>query len=137
MTDFPNSPREEPDLVTPPEQFPVNEEFSEENATRLPIHPRKKMPVSALSRSTGIGTARTMGFGSAKALTLFAPKPNYPYEARRGGITGTGVAQLKVNTGAGSVIDARMSQSTGSAILDNATLGTLRRWRFRPGVAEN
>jgi TonB family protein len=134
--DFPNSPQEEPDIV-PPEQFPVNEDFSEEIATRPPIRPHTKTPVAAVSRPAGISTARTIGFGSAKALTLFAPKPNYPYEARRGGVTGTGVAQLKVSSAAGNVIYARMSQSTGSAILDNSTLTTLKRWRFKLGVAEN
>ena len=75
--------------------------------------------------------------GSVKALTLYAPKPNYPYEARRTGTTGTGVAHLTVNSAAGNVIDGEMSQSTGSAILDQVTLATLRRWRFKPGVASS
>ena len=78
-----------------------------------------------------------MSSGSVKALTLHAPRPAYPYEARRGGITGSGVAQLTVNTEAGNVIDARMAQSTGSMILDHATVETLRQWRFKPGVAAN
>ena len=131
-------PSEDPEIVLPQEQPLIEqEEFVDENLSRPPIHSQKTRPVTAVPRATGLGTTRAMGFGSAKALTLFAPKPNYPYEARRGGITGTGVAHLSVNTAAGNVIDARMSQSTGSAILDNATLGTLRRWQFKPGVAEN
>jgi TonB family protein len=28
-----------------------------------------------------------------------------------------------------------MAQSIGSPILDNATVSTFRRWRFRPGAA--
>jgi TonB family protein len=70
-------------------------------------------------------------------LALYAPKPSYPYEARRGGITGSGIAHLIVNSGAGNVIEARMSQSTGNPILDSATLSALRSWRFKPGVASN
>jgi TonB family protein len=30
-----------------------------------------------------------------------------------------------------------MAQSTGSVILDNATLEALCRWRFKPGMARN
>lgn len=132
----PQSP--EAEIILSPEQ-PVNDqqEFVDENVTRPPIPPQKRTPVAAVPPATGFGTARSMGFGSAKALTLYAPKPNYPYEARRGGITGTGVAQLRVNTAAGNVIDAHMSQSTGNSILDNATVSAFRRWRFKPGVAAN
>jgi TonB family protein len=114
-----------------------NQDFPDENVTQPPIRPQRRMPVTTIPRATGIGTARTMSSGSVKALTLYAPKPTYPYEARRTGTLGTGVAQLRVNSAAGNVIDARMAQSTGSAILDNATLEALKRWRFKPGVAEN
>lgn len=137
VTDFPNPPQEEPEIVVPPEQTLNHDDFTDENATRPPVHPRKKTPVTAVPRSTGIDAARTMGFGSAKALAVYAPRPNYPYEARRGRITGSGIAQLTVNVAAGNVIEARMSQSTGSPILDKATLEALRRWRFKSGVAEN
>jgi TonB family protein len=125
------------DEVSPPEQVmtsPDEEAFPPETAT--PIRPRKKTPVTAV-RSTNIGTGRATSVGSTRALTLYAPKPNYPYEARRSGITGSGVAQLTVNSAAGNVLAARMAQSTGNAILDNATVETLRRWRFKPGVAAN
>jgi periplasmic protein TonB len=135
----PSTPPEE-EAVTPPDQIPPvtdNDAFPEENVTKPPIRPRKKTPVMSVVRSIGTGTTTAPHVGSAKALTLYAPRPNYPYEARRGGITGSGTAQLTVNSEAGNVIEARMSQSTGSVILDNATLETLRRWRFKPGVASN
>lgn len=137
VTDFPPSAQEEPDLTAPPEQPSSNEDFVEENATRPPIRPHKKAPVTAVSRANGIGMARATSFGSAKALTLYAPRPNYPYEARRGGVTGSGIAHLAVNSASGNVTDARMAQSTGSLVLDNATVDALRRWRFKPGVASN
>jgi TonB family protein len=113
------------------------EAFPQENATPPPVRPRKKMPVSPVVRSIGIGTGRALHAGSVKALTLYAPRPAYPYEARRGGITGSGIAELTVNPTVGNVIDARMTQTTGSVFLDNSTLETLRRWRFKPGVASN
>jgi periplasmic protein TonB len=84
-----------------------------------------------------VGMTTGMRGGSAKALALYAPKPNYPYEARRSGTTGSGIAQLTVNSAAGNVVDVRMAQSTGSPILDNATVSAFRRWRFKPGVASN
>ena len=119
--------------------LPVTDEeaFPDENLTRPPIRPRKKTPMTPIARSIGTGTTSAIHGGSVKALTLYAPRPAYPYEARRGGITGSGIAELTVNPDAGIVIEARMAQSTGSAILDNATVETLRRWRFKPGVAEN
>ena len=133
--DPPPQPEEEPEIV-PPQTMPEDQEFTDENSKRIPIHPRKKAPVTPI-RSTNAGTGQATQDGSVKALTLYAPKPNYPYEARRGGITGSGVAQLTVNSAAGNVIEARMAQSTGNAILDRATVETLLRWRFRPGVASN
>jgi TonB family protein len=132
-------PSQEPDVVSPPEQVqPVSDDdaFPEENA-KPPVRPRKKTPISPIVRSIGTGTERALHAGSVKALTLYAPRPAYPYEARRGGITGSGIAELTVNSAVGNVIDARMAQTTGSAFLDNSTLETLRRWRFKPGVASN
>src|SRR5438552_2979307 len=65
----------EAEIILPSEQ-PLNDqqEFVDENVTRPLIHPRTKTRVAAIPRSTGIGAAQTIGFGSAKALTLYAPK---------------------------------------------------------------
>ena len=137
--DVPPSPPDE-ETATPPEQvLPVTDEnaFPDENLTRPPIRPRKKTPMTPIARSIGTGTTSAIHGGSVKALTLYAPRPGYPYEARRGGITGSGIAELTVNPDAGIVIEARMAQSTGSAILDNATVETLQRWRFKPGTTAN
>lgn len=132
----PSDPPEVVD-VSPSEQPVITDDadFYDDKMT-TPIRPRKKMPTSPV-RSTGAGQTMAMRGGSAKALALYAPRPNYPYEARRGGTTGSGIAQLTVNSESGSVIEARMSQSTGSAVLDYATLSAFRTWRFRPGVATN
>jgi TonB family protein len=129
-----NSPilREERDSA-PPEASPVmTDEFPQEYAT--PHRPRRKLPITSVARSIGTGTTASMRSGSAKALALFAPRPNYPYEARRSGTTGSGVAEVTVNFESGGVINASMGQSTGSVILDKETVQTLERWRFKPGV---
>jgi protein TonB len=68
-----------------------------------------------------------------KAIITYAPRPFYPYEARRQRMMGSGVALLTVDRTSGTVTDVRMTQSCGNAILDNSTLDALRRWRFKPG----
>jgi TonB family protein len=127
---------EKPDEVTTPEQArPASDEeaFPEENRPPTPIHPRKIVPITPLLRSAP-GPARAAAFGSIKALVTYAPRPAYPYEARRDRITGSGIAVLTLNSSVGNVIDVVMAQSTGSLILDNETVSAFRRWRFKPGV---
>jgi TonB family protein len=133
--DVPSSPPEVDDVSAPDQAAVTDQEFYDDKVTR-PIRPRKKLSVAPI-RSSSMGTTTGMRGGSVKALALYAPHPNYPYEARRSGTTGSGVAQLIVNSAAGSVVEARMAQSTGSPILDDATLSAFRRWRFKPGVASN
>jgi TonB family protein len=69
-----------------------------------------------------------------KAVAISAPRPDYPYEARRAGITGAGVVVLEIDVETGKVTSALMAQSTGSTILDGAALGAFRQWRFKPGT---
>jgi TonB family protein len=58
--------------------------------------------------------------------------PEYPREARDKGLTGKGVAMVKVDPRTGYVTSALMLKSTGQEILDNAALRTFRHWRFKP-----
>ena len=70
---------------------------------------------------------------AAKVLALNAPRPEYPYEARRQKITGNGVVVMNIDPASGSVTGVTMAKSTGSAFLDNAAIAGFRRWRFKPG----
>ena len=70
--------------------------------------------------------------GSVRALAIYAPRPQYPYEARARHIFGAGVAILAVDWNTGFVKSAAMGASTGSAILDNAALDAFRKWQFQP-----
>jgi TonB family protein len=74
-----------------------------------------------------------MSLSSAKVFALSAPRPEYPYEARRQKITGDGIAVIRIDPGSGSVTDVSMAKSTGSVFLDNAAIAGFRRWRFKPG----
>ena len=78
--------------------------------------------------------ASPMSISAAQALALSAPLPEYPFQARRANITGSGLCVLLVDTASGKVTSAMMEQSTGNAILDQATIDIFRRWRFKPGT---
>jgi len=71
---------------------------------------------------------------AAKGVTTYAPRPNYPQEARSHRTAGSGVCVVSVDPANGSVIDASMAQSTGSPLLDKSVLRTLRTWKFKPGT---
>ena len=118
------------ELISPPpleEIQPDPDSFPEENLKPSPIRPyRKTRPASPVRPST-------VSLRSVKAMVAYAPRPVYPYEARRQRVTGSGVALLTVDQTSGTVTDVLMTQSCGNAILDNSTLDALRRWRFRPG----
>ena len=62
---------------------------------------------------------------------VFAPKPEYPYEARAKHITGSGVFLLTFNND-GHVESVQAAQSTGSEILDSAVITAFQKWRARP-----
>ena len=118
-------------MPPPPQQLPPDlEAFPEENRTPSPVRPRKKTRVASFVR----GTAAPLG--AVRALVMYAPRPVYPYEARRQRVTGSGIALLMIDSVDGNVIDARMLQSCGNVILDNATLDAFRRWHFKPGTVE-
>ncbi len=125
------TPPEDVSMPPPPERIPPDlEAFPEENRTPLPVRPRKKTRVASFVR----GTATPLG--GVRALVTYAPRPVYPYEARRQRITGSGLALLTVASADGNVVDVRMARSCGSVILDNATLDAFRRWHFKPGTVE-
>jgi len=118
---------EEPATPPPLEEVnPDQDSFQEGNHKPLPIRAYRKVLVR--------GTTAT-SLGSVKTVVAYAPRPVYPYEARRQRVIGSGVALLTIDQTSGSVTSVLMIQSCGNAILDNSTLDALRRWRFKPGSA--
>jgi TonB family protein len=128
-------PEDQP--TPPPEDIPIPEpppipevaEFHEEK----PPPPKNAAKPTGPVKAPQAGVSGTMSITGAKAVAIYAPKPEYPYEAKSRHVTGSGVAVLSVDTASGNVTDATMAQSIGSPILDNATTSTFRRWRFQPG----
>jgi protein TonB len=107
----------------------------QEQPTPPPKRDKPTKPIAPIARPKPAGVpAGPMSMSSAKAQAVSAPRPEYPYEARRSKLTGSGVCVMTVDPGSGAVTSADMAQSTGSPILDNAATSAFRRWRFKPGT---
>ena len=132
MDNLPEPPAPaEPDIAPPPVAMPDNP-FRDEILNRPQIQ-RRNEAVAPVSMRPGTSAGTPGSFRSMEMLS--APKPQYPYEARSRRVTGSGIAILAVDQQSGIVSDARMSESTGSTILDETTVSAMRRWRFKLGVA--
>jgi periplasmic protein TonB len=95
-----------------------------------------RLMVTALAMVTASVTQaapEAVSFEQARPYAIYAPRPEYPYEARSMHITGSGVFVLGLNA-QGMASGYKIVRSTGSPILDNAALASLRRWRFKPGA---
>jgi TonB family protein len=127
------SPLERPARTpSPPE---IKPEHVEE--TTPPPRQPKRQKIAAIAAITTPQVAGspggTMSISSSRAAT-YAPKPEYPSEARTRHITGSGVCVVDVDPGSGNVTGASMAQSTGNPILDDSAVRTFRKWRFKPGT---
>lgn len=133
----PTPPPEEPEPVEAPPIPQEQPEFVEEKPTPPP-KPRtdKPKPVAPIARPQQQSgpPAGPMSMSAAKAVAISAPRPEYPYEARRQRATGSGVCVMTVDISSGSVTSATMAVSTGNSVLDNAATSAFRRWRFKPGT---
>jgi TonB family protein len=112
---------------------PIDESFPDERPSPPPIR-RQDHRLVAPTANVRTGTAGSLTLPAAKVLALSAPRPEYPYEARRQKITGDGIVAMTVDPVTGSVTDVAMWKSTGSLVLDNAAVTAFRRWRFKPGA---
>jgi protein TonB len=128
----PTPPPEEIAAPPPPEPE-IKPEYVEER-TPPPRQP-KNAKVAPIKAPTVAGHPGVMSISNAKAVAVYAPRPQYPYEARSRRITGSGVCVLDVDVASGSVSSANMAQSIGNQILDNAAVSAFRQWRFKPGAA--
>jgi protein TonB len=126
------TPPPEEIAVPPPPEPEIKPEYVEER-TPPPKQP-KTAKVAPIKAPTVAGRPGTMSISNAKALATYAPRPQYPYEARSRRVTGSGVCVVDVDSASGNVTSATMAQSIGSPILDNAAVSAFRQWRFKPGT---
>jgi TonB family protein len=127
----PDPPAELTDpLPTPP---PAEQSFPEPASTPPPLR-KQVRPLAPIVRLRNSTSAGSMNLTTAKVFAISAPRPEYPYEARRQKLTGDGVVSMNVDPVTGNVISVSMSKTTGSPFLDNAAIAGFKRWRFRPGT---
>ncbi len=69
--------------------------------------------------------------GDSQPTPAYQPKPTYPAFARRLGHEGRVVIRIQVLS-SGAVAAASIERSSGYAVLDEAALASIKRWRFRP-----
>jgi len=115
---------------TPPAEELATPAAAPEKKTRVKRHATS----GAQLKPAEFPTPGLMSMSAAKAIAVSAPLPEYPYQAMRANITGSGVCIMIVDAASGKVTSAMMAQSTGNAILDKVTTDTFLRWRFKPGT---
>lgn len=121
---------DDPEPLPTPAQ--TDESFPDDRPTPPPIRRQTTKPIAPLMKPRNNRTAGSLTLSSAKVLAINAPRPEYPYEARRQRITGSGIVAMTIDPVSGNVSSVSMSKSTGSPFLDNAVLTAFRRWRFKP-----
>jgi TonB family protein len=117
-------------LPTPPSIEPA---FIDDPSTPPPVR-RQVNKVTPIVRPHTNTVSPSMNLSAAKVLAVSAPRPEYPYEARRQKITGEGVVTMTVDPVTGNVVSVSILKSTGSPFLDNAAVAGFKRWRFKPGT---
>jgi protein TonB len=125
--------------ATPVPQRPIEQPVSPEESpaviapARKP-RPKKRPPPHVESVVASISEPVPMSLSVAQTMAISAPLPDYPYEAKRRNLTGSGICVVIVDAATGRVTDARMSKSTGTTMLDKLTVQTFKSWRFKPGT---
>jgi protein TonB len=130
----PPPPPEEPEPLEASAEPVAPPEFVEEAA---PVQKKTtgKRPVRPIAQPAAVGGfAGVVSGSSAKTVAITAPRPDYPYEARRNRITGSGVMLMTVDRPSGRVTSVEVTESTGSPILDHAATSAFKKWRFQPGA---
>lgn len=92
-------------------------------------------PLRAAEVGFGKGVhGETLTQSQVDGLTVSRAPLKYPIEARRAGISGRGVFEMRIDPRTGRVKGVRVVQSTGSQMLDWTVVYSFNRWRFKPGV---
>jgi TonB family protein len=121
--------------ATPTEQAPPAEESA---VVALPeeknLREKKRRRPAVQPEAASISAPVPMSLSVAQSMAINAPLPEYPYEAKRRNLTGSGICIVTVDTTTGTVTNATMFQSTGSPLLDKLTIQTFKSWRFKPGT---
>lgn len=86
---------------------------------------------TAMPESAEIAGSEPLVESRYDVATLNNPKPPYPLAARRHGAQGRVILSVQVSA-SGASHTVLLKRSSGHAVLDDAALQTVRRWRFVP-----
>ena len=108
-----------------------NKSFKNPDNTKMPLNDKiKNFSENQNSKSTFQSSA-TYKIGSAKN-----PHPTYPLIARKKGWEGRVIIQAEIDR-EGNVYEIKVLESSGFKVLDNASLETLKKWKFTPARIGN
>src|SRR5438552_7141417 len=65
-------------------------------------------------------------------LLLYAIRPEYPFDKWHHVVTGTGIFELRFDYETGHLREIHIVKSTGSPMLDRATIDSLKHWKAKP-----
>ena len=95
-------------------------------ATCLTVVVTAATSVCSFAASSGVSTGKV-------ARAIYSPRPEYPFEARRQRMTGSGLFVCRIDIKSGLVKKVMIAKSTGHTMLDNEVITALQKWRFQPG----
>ena len=87
----------------------------------------------AITSQASTDNPSTVSVALTPSGTMSGPRPDLPPEARGQHYSGQGIYLLHFDKPTGNLIDVTVRQSTGSTILDQAAIATLRQWHATPG----
>jgi TonB family protein len=104
-----------------------------QNASKKPQEARDDVLEEARKRPQEPGGGGLLGTLFSPIVAIDVPKPEYPTQARRRGVEGVVVLRVRVEAD-GRLSDANVVTSSGSELLDESALISMRRATFRPAL---
>ena len=103
---------------------------------QLPVTETPKSRVNPTASKNAPGVTKNNTASKKIALSMYAPKPEYPVQARNQGMQGKVVVHAYI-TAAGMVEMVEVASSSGHSILDDAALAEVKKWLFLPATEGN
>ena len=111
--------------------FLENKSFKNPDNSKKQLHDKIKNFSENQNTKSTFASSATYKIGSAKN-----PHPTYPLIARKKGWEGRVIIKAKIDR-EGNVSEIKVLESSGFKVLDNASLETLKKWKFTPAKIGN
>ena len=111
--------------------FLENKSFKNPDNSKKPFNDKIKNFSEDQNTKSTFASSATYKIGSAKN-----PHPTYPLIARKKGWEGRVIIKAKIDR-EGNVSEIKVLESSGFKVLDNASLETLKKWKFTPAKIGN